>query len=184
MTPNFTSPFQDDTLETFKLSNEGTCSSSLPDLILGFPCGSAGKESTCSAGDLGSIPGWEHPLEKGNATHSSILAWRIPWTIYSPWGCKELDMTEWLPLSLSRLMFGEGNGNTLQYSSLENSMDRGAWRAIVPVVTKSWTPLSNWHHWVTTCTHILVGRGIIWLNHKEGERENEKLWSIKEMTYR
>ena len=36
--------------------------------------------------------GWEDPLEKGKATHSSILAWRIPWTI--PWGCKELDTTE------------------------------------------------------------------------------------------
>ena len=41
---------------------------------------------------------WEDPLEKGMATHSSILAWRIPWTEkpagYSPWGCKESDMTE------------------------------------------------------------------------------------------
>ena len=36
--------------------------------------------------------GWEDPLEKGTATHSSILAWRIPWTI--PWGHKELDMAE------------------------------------------------------------------------------------------
>ena len=33
-------------------------------------------------GDLGLIPGWEDPLEKGKATHSSILAWRIPWTSY------------------------------------------------------------------------------------------------------
>ena len=44
--------------------------------------------------------GQEDPLEKGMATHSSILAWRIPWTGepagYSPWGCKELDMTEQL----------------------------------------------------------------------------------------
>ena len=55
---------------------------------MGFPCGSAGKESACNAGDLGSTPG----LEKGKATYSSILAWRIPWT--SPWGCKELDTTE------------------------------------------------------------------------------------------
>ena len=87
----------------------------------GFPCGSAGKESACNVGDLGSIPGlgkspgegigsplqyswaslvaqqvknlpamwgtwvrslgWENPLEKGKVTHSSILAWRIPWTI-------------------------------------------------------------------------------------------------------
>ena len=84
----------------------------------GFPCGPDGKESTCNAGDPGSIPGlgrsagegigyplryswaslvaqlvenqsamwetwiqslgWEDPLEKGKATHSSILAWRIP----------------------------------------------------------------------------------------------------------
>ena len=48
---------------------------------------------------------WEDPLEKGTATHSSILAWRIPWTIYSPWGHTESHMTERLLLSspLSRL---------------------------------------------------------------------------------
>jgi len=42
--------------------------------------------------------GWEEPLEKGIITHSSILAWRIPWTEepggYSAWGCKQLDTTE------------------------------------------------------------------------------------------
>ena len=43
--------------------------------LLGFPCGSVGKEPTCNAGDLGLIPGLEDPLEKGKATHSSILAW-------------------------------------------------------------------------------------------------------------
>ena len=47
--------------------------------------------------------GWEDPLEKGMATHSSILAWRIPMdrgslTGYSPGGCKELDTTEQLSL--------------------------------------------------------------------------------------
>ena len=31
-------------------------------------------------GDVGSIPGWDDPLEEGMATHSSILAWKIPWT--------------------------------------------------------------------------------------------------------
>ena len=41
-----------------------------------FGCGSDGKESACNVGDLG----WEDPLEKGMATHSGILAWRIPWT--------------------------------------------------------------------------------------------------------
>ena len=42
--------------------------------------------------------GWEDPLEEGMATHSSILAWRIPWTEepggYCPWGCQESDTTE------------------------------------------------------------------------------------------
>ena len=42
--------------------------------------------------------GWEDSLEKGKATYSSFLAWRIPWTIQSM-GHKELDMTEQLSLS-------------------------------------------------------------------------------------
>ena len=102
-------------------------------LILGFPGSLASKESTCNAGDPGSIPGlgrsigkgigyplqyswaslvaqlvknlsaiwenwiqslgWEDPLEKGKASHSSILAKRMPWTH------KELDTTEKLSLS-------------------------------------------------------------------------------------
>ena len=50
--------------------------------------------------------GVEDHLEKGMATHSSILVWRIPWTdepgeLYSQWGLKESDMTEQLTLSLS-----------------------------------------------------------------------------------
>ena len=63
------------------------------DLLYG---GSDGKESTCNAGDLGSISG----------------SGRSP---------------------------GEGNGNPLQYSCLENPMDKGAWWAIVPGITKSQT---------------------------------------------
>ena len=52
----------------------------IPEELLGFPGSSVGKVSTCNAGDPGSILGWEDPLEEGMATHSSILAWRIPWT--------------------------------------------------------------------------------------------------------
>ena len=54
--------------------------------LMGFPGSSDGKESSYSAGDpcsipgLGRSPGWEDPLKKGMATHSSILAWRIRWT--------------------------------------------------------------------------------------------------------
>ena len=46
--------------------------------------------------------GWEDPLEKGKATDSSILAWRLPWTVNSPWGYKESDTTERLSLSFLR----------------------------------------------------------------------------------
>ena len=67
---------------------------------MGFPGGSVVKNppaSTGNVGDSGSTPGREDPLEKGMATHSSILAWRRPRTEkpdYSPRGCKELDTTE------------------------------------------------------------------------------------------
>ena len=43
-----------------------------------FPGGADGKESACSSGDRVWSLGWEDPLEKGMATLSSILAWRIP----------------------------------------------------------------------------------------------------------
>ena len=45
-----------------------------------FLCGSAGKESSYSVGDLGSISDLEDPLENRMSTHYSVLAWRIPWT--------------------------------------------------------------------------------------------------------
>ena len=55
-----------------------------------FPCGSDHKESACHARDLGLILGQEDAMEKGMATHSSILAWSIPQT-EEPGG---LDTTE------------------------------------------------------------------------------------------
>ena len=48
--------------------------------FVGFPGGSDGKEYACNVGDPGSSPCPEDSLEKGMATQSSILAWRIPWT--------------------------------------------------------------------------------------------------------
>ena len=50
----------------------------------GFPDGSVGKEFACTAGDTGDAArslGREDPLEKGKATHSNILPWRISWTV-------------------------------------------------------------------------------------------------------
>ena len=66
-------------------------------LSKGFPRNSVGKESTCNTGDLGSILGWEDPLQKKMATHSIIFAWRIPWTEEAgriqSMESQELDMT-------------------------------------------------------------------------------------------
>ena len=47
---------------------------------MGFPGGSDGKESVCSAEDMGSIPGSGNSLEEEMATPSCIVAWEIPWT--------------------------------------------------------------------------------------------------------
>ena len=84
---------------------------------------------------------WEGPLEKGKVTHSSILAWRIPWTVYSLWGHTESDTTKQLHFHFSLSCIGEGNGNPLQCSCLENPRDGGAWWAAVYGIAQSWTRL-------------------------------------------
>ena len=74
------------------------------------------------------------------ATHSSMLAWKIPWTeepTYSPWGRQELGTTEQLHFHFSLSCIGEGNGNLLQCSCLENPRDGGAWWAAVYGVAQS-----------------------------------------------
>ena len=65
----------------FKIG-KGVCQGCVlsPCLCNFYAGGSDGKESTCNAGDLGLIAGWQDSLEEGMATHFSILAWRIPWT--------------------------------------------------------------------------------------------------------
>ena len=72
------------------------------DHIMGFPAGSDSKEPACNAKDPGSILGQKDPLEKEMATHSSILAWEIPWT-EEPGGPQSIgsqtDTTERLTLS-------------------------------------------------------------------------------------
>ena len=83
-------------------------------------------------------------LEKAMVPHSSTLAWKIPWRSLvgcSPWGREDLDVTERLPFHFSLSCIGEGNGNPLQCSCLENPRDGGAWWAAVSGVTQSWTRL-------------------------------------------
>ena len=67
--------------------------------ITGFPGGSAGKESSRNAGDLGSIPGLGRSPGKGKLP--ILVFWPGEFHgLYSPWGCKESDMTERLSLLL------------------------------------------------------------------------------------
>ena len=61
----------------------------------------------------------------------------------SPWGHKESDTTEWLHFHFSRWCIGEGNGNPLQCSCLENARDSGAWWAAIYGVAQSWTRLKR-----------------------------------------
>ena len=61
----------------------------------------------------------------------------------SPWGHKELDTTEQLHFHFSLSCIGEGNGNPLQCSCLENPRDGGAWWAAVYGVAQSWTRLKR-----------------------------------------
>ena len=59
----------------------------------------------------------------------------------SPWGLEESDTTEWLPFHFSFSCIGEGNGNPLQCSCLDNPRDGGAWWAAIYGVTQSRTRL-------------------------------------------
>ena len=81
------------------------------------------------------------------ATHSSTLAWKIPWAEepggLQSMGSLESDMTERLHFHFSLSCIGEGNGNPPQYSCLENPRDGGAWWAAVCGVTQSRTQLKR-----------------------------------------
>ena len=85
--------------------------------------------------------------EKAMALHSSTLAWKIHgWRSLvgcSPWGHEESDTTERLPFHFSLSCTGEGNGNPLQCSCLENLRDREAWWAAVYGVAQSRTRLKR-----------------------------------------
>jgi len=72
------------------------------------------------------------------ATYSCILAWRIPWT-GEPGGLLSIGSQSWTQLKRLSMhaCIGEGNGNPLQYSCLENPRERGAWWAAIYVVTQS-----------------------------------------------
>ena len=96
---------------------------------------------------------WEELLKKGMATHSSILgASLVAQTVNkeSAWNVEDLGS---IP-GFGRFPRG-GHGNPPQYSCLENSMDRRAWPVTVHGVTKSWTQLSNFLHFLAYSAQVM-----------------------------
>ena len=100
-----------------------------------------------------------HPCGAGIA-HTCLLSWRRQWhptpvllsgkfhgrrslVGCSPWGREESDVTEWLHFHFPLSCTGEGNGNPLQCSCLENPRNGGAWWAAVYGVAQSWTWLEQ-----------------------------------------
>jgi len=123
-------------------------------LAAGVPAQEA--QRVLSPDSRGSIPRGQGPcitctveiaLEEGNGTleYWSTLAWKIPWMEepgrLQSMGSLELDTTEQLHFHFSLSCIGEGNGNPLQCSCLENPMDGGAWWAAIYRVTQSRTQL-------------------------------------------
>ena len=107
---------------------------------------------------MGCCPWGCTELDTTEATWHACMHWRRKWQptpVFlpgkshgrrslvgcSPWGRKELDTTECLPFHFSLSCIGEGNGNPLQCSCLENPRDGGAWWAAVWGVTRSQTRL-------------------------------------------
>ena len=80
-------------------------------------------------------------MEKAMAPHSSTIAWTIPWT-EEPGGLQSMGspgVGQRLPFPFSLSCIGEGNGNPLQRSCLENPRDGGAWWASIYGVAQSQT---------------------------------------------
>ena len=104
--------------------------------------------------------------EQAMATHSSTLAWKIPWTKepdrLQSMGSLRISTTERLHFHFSLSCMGEGNGNPLQCSCLENPRDGGAWWAAVYEVEQSRTRLKRLSSKICMMTPHQVGERTEW----------------------
>ena len=127
-----------------------------------------GRLAGCSPWGCKELDTTERLTEKAMTPHCSTLAWKIPW-MEEPGGLQsmgslESDTTEQLHFHFSLSCIGEGNGNPLQCSCLENPRDGGAWWATIYGVAQSRTQLkrlssssrvTNTHIHTHTHTHTL-----------------------------
>ena len=105
-------------------------------------------------------------MEKAIAPHFSTLAWKLPWMEEPGRGREGSDMTERLHFHFSLSCIGEGNGNPLQCSCLENPREGGAWWAAVYGVPQSRTRLK----WLSSSSSMMYS----WL-------KALKLYSLQEI---
>ena len=113
---------------------------------LGFPGGASGKEPACQCRryrDVGLIPGSERSPGGGQGTLIFLPGESHgQGSLAGPWGHKESDTIERHHFHFSLACIGEGNGNPLQCSSLENPRHGGAWWAVICGVAQGRTRLS------------------------------------------
>ena len=117
-----------------------------------IPGGSDGKESTCSAGDLGLIPGLGSPLEEGMATHSSILVWRIPMV-------REAWQTTVHGVPKSQTLLSDWAQHNMPWYSryfydIGNCLDTLVGKQISILLAI----LIMWIHWVRSVKYFLIGK--------------------------
>ena len=124
--------------------------------------------------------------ERAMAPHSSTLAWKIPWTEepggLQSMGSLELDTSKRLHFHFSLSCTGEGNGNPLQCSCLENPRDGEAWWATICGVAQGQTRLKRLSSSSSSSKHI---SWYTWPNISSGiylRREcwTSRLWSLAE----
>ena len=102
--------------------------------FLGFPGGSAGKESTCNGGDLGSNPGLGRSPGEGKRLPTPVLWPGEFHGLYHPWGCKELDVTERLFFLNSCCMLCDTRSSSWDIFCVENvpASNRSPWKDSYP----------------------------------------------------
>ena len=122
--------------------------------------------------------GWEDPLEKEMATHSSILAWKIPWTeepggLYNPWGHKESDMTQGL---IHKDLHSE-NCKTLVKDIMEN-ITRNSSRVLDPNINSniSIVKCAYSKQCIDSCNHYQNSNAIFCRNKKS---ILQFIWNLK-----
>ena len=132
------------------------------------------------AGQKLTMTHWVYP-EKAMAPHSSTLAWKIPWMEepgrLQSMGSLRSDTTEWLHFHFSLSCIGEGNGNPLQCSCLENPRDGRAWWAAAYGVAQSQTRLKR----LSSSIECIIKTDYLITTWEVAKELNGVIWHLKQI---